>query len=516
MKKVIGIFMTVVLFLSCCINVNAVGKNSDSSIIPADYRMDVESNLYGPEDYVINGDCLYILDTCNNVVSKSDDFGYRTIIELSRYDIVGTKIAVSDDTIWVLDNQMTLNAFNTKNDLIGKIKLTDYIHDEAICDLYSFDARLYISTPEGEFDYTYVFEELGKDNIKLIDKFDGRVGGDGRKYIVKRNNGLLFSYSYTVYVYEDGGEIKSEYYISSNNLIGGIVYLGSEDNLNSAYLEIIEYETINELVNVSRSIVKINSMGGIESTYSLPVSYKEIVKPTRWYQNKIYHFNTQKDKVMVCGLDDLIVTEKKQFVSQRNENNIVDNREDQVMITRAGITRAQIMANAVSYHTSFTWTCTSANLAYLANWTKPHYVTNAGTYQMMPYCWGGFNSISEFTTGLANGGRVGNINTVVVSNTFGLDCSGYVSRCWNTSQKYGTWTISSVSYSINLSDIKQGDALNNPGSHIMLFDSYDSSGDFILYECTQLNNYDRVAHTIRSSGSVTSSYTPIRYNNVTD
>ena len=108
MKKIIGIFMTVVLFLSCCINVNAVEKNSDSSIIPADYRMDVEANLYGPEDYVINGGCLYILDTCNNVVSKSDDFGYRTIIELSRYDIVGTKIAVSDDTIWVLDNQIPI------------------------------------------------------------------------------------------------------------------------------------------------------------------------------------------------------------------------------------------------------------------------------------------------------------------------------------------------------------------------------------------------------------------------
>ncbi|MDD3137733.1 MAG: hypothetical protein PHX08_02015 [Lachnospiraceae bacterium] len=134
----------------------------------------------------------------------------------------------------------------------------------------------------------------------------------------------------------------------------------------------------------------------------------------------------------------------------------------------------------------------------------------------MPYCWGGFSSISQYNTGMTNGGRVGNINTSTsgyVSNTYGLDCSGYVSRCWGLSTKYGTSTIMNVATAISAANLLEGDALNKSESHIVLFEDYDAYGNYVLYESTTLNSYDRVSHTIRSVSSL-ATYTPIRHNNV--
>lgn len=117
---------------------------------------------------------------------------------------------------------------------------------------------------------------------------------------------------------------------------------------------------------------------------------------------------------------------------------------------------------------------------------------------------------------MSTGGRVGNINTSTsghVANTYGLDCSGYVSRCWGLTTHHGTGQFANISTAIDISNILEGDALNNHPSHIVLFEEFDSSGNFILYESTKLNSYDRVSHTIRSASSM-SNYTPIRYNNV--
>lgn len=178
------------------------------------------------------------------------------------------------------------------------------------------------------------------------------------------------------------------------------------------------------------------------------------------------------------------------------------------------------MTDAKAYHSSFTWSCAAKNLAALSNWKCPRYVSGAGTYSFMPYCWGGFSTTAQFKTGLSNGGRVGNINTstgAYVSNTYGLDCSGYVSRCWRQSTKYGTGTIGNICSKINYSQLKSADALNKSGSHIVLYEYADGSGNYVLYEATTLNKYDRVSHTTRPISELSSSgYVALRYNGITD
>lgn len=67
---------------------------------------------------------------------------------------------------------------------------------------------------------------------------------------------------------------------------------------------------------------------------------------------------------------------------------------------------------------------------------------------------------------------------------------------------------------ISYSSLQPGDALNHPEEHVMLFEKRDSNGDYVLYEATKKNGYDRVSHTIRSKSEVESQYKAIRYNGI--
>jgi len=134
----------------------------------------------------------------------------------------------------------------------------------------------------------------------------------------------------------------------------------------------------------------------------------------------------------------------------------------------------------------------------------------------MPYCWGGRDTLTSFVNGLAAGGRAGNINCPSsgwVGNTFGVDCSGYVGNCWGLTTKYSTNTLLDVSTAISASSLQQGDALDYAGSHVVLFNCLDGAGNYNLYEATCLNDYDKVANTLRPISSM-GAYQPIRFNGI--
>lgn len=183
------------------------------------------------------------------------------------------------------------------------------------------------------------------------------------------------------------------------------------------------------------------------------------------------------------------------------------------------ITRAQIMAIARSY-VNLQWNATSANITQGIQQMPdgslvrtPAWVT-VGPKQKVPYKWGGFTSLSTFISGVPAGKKCGDDYTESVSWTdlycIGVDCSGFVSRCWDTSQKYGTttlWQIASVLPSFL--QLKRGDCLNLPGSHVRLCAQDNPSGPILTVEASA---YDwRTSYRAYSLTDL-SSYTPMRFN----
>ena len=111
----------------------------------------------------------------------------------------------------------------------------------------------------------------------------------------------------------------------------------------------------------------------------------------------------------------------------------------------------------------------------------------------VPYQWGGFSSISGF--GLINPidfeGQYTGTNSfegkihyagdvfcdtgVISKRACGVDCSGFVSRCWNLSSKQSTRTLNSSEFSlpITIDNLQMGDILLRENHHVMLFKEFE-------------------------------------------
>jgi hypothetical protein len=114
-------------------------------------------------------------------------------------------------------------------------------------------------------------------------------------------------------------------------------------------------------------------------------------------------------------------------------------------------------------------------------WWKPD-----GTKIGLPYKWGGFSSIEEFDLGLASGKYAGDSWTdarekmpdggPASDKAVGVDCSGFVSRCWKLPEQYNTRQLPELSDSLpDISSLKRGDLIDKPGVHCLLFKEFTNS-----------------------------------------
>jgi hypothetical protein len=124
---------------------------------------------------------------------------------------------------------------------------------------------------------------------------------------------------------------------------------------------------------------------------------------------------------------------------------------------------------------------------------KPRYLGSAGTYSSVSYDWNGFDTVSGFNGYMyPNTYQAGDINTTSEGCSRGVDCSGFVSRTWQLTSKYGTCTLEDISTQLpSKNDMLRGDIYNKCGTHTVLFSSFGSDGMY-GYESTTYNSYDRV------------------------
>jgi hypothetical protein len=143
----------------------------------------------------------------------------------------------------------------------------------------------------------------------------------------------------------------------------------------------------------------------------------------------------------------------------------------------------------------------------------------------IPYRWGGyFRNLSSYDTRLDQGYLAGDVCTCrksslgycIVRQSRGLDCSGAVSSAW-LAPYHGTSRMKEITDRISWNDLKEADALNKAGSHIMLFVEYVGFG----------GSHARIVHSSIGCGGVcekiypvkklkAEGYKPIRYNAIQD
>ena len=135
-----------------------------------------------------------------------------------------------------------------------------------------------------------------------------------------------------------------------------------------------------------------------------------------------------------------------------------------------------------------------------------------GSNARVAYKWGGFNTLAQYDSGLASGKYAADINTSGVSSyAVGVDCSGFVSRCWQMSYHSSTSDMPNITTQYaNWDLLKPGDAIHKIG-HVRLFVNRNSNGTFRVVEASA-RGWDVSYWTYTASDL--SPYTPRYYNNM--
>ncbi len=136
------------------------------------------------------------------------------------------------------------------------------------------------------------------------------------------------------------------------------------------------------------------------------------------------------------------------------------------------------------------------------------------------YKYAGHIEVSTYHNAVQHNYTVGDLNTktdkVVDGCSFGVDCSGFVSKAWQCGHRT-TSSLHTVSHTLNsLYELKPGDAVNKPGSHVRLIAANHWHNGFDIVESTVGKEWMRVIARPMSWGDAGAGtgYKPVRYNNV--
>jgi hypothetical protein len=144
----------------------------------------------------------------------------------------------------------------------------------------------------------------------------------------------------------------------------------------------------------------------------------------------------------------------------------------------------------------------------------------------MPYQWGGFDTPDSFLRKLAEGRKAGDIGDATKrklgdagtsAESCGIDCSGFVSRCWYLPRPYSTRELPSICVRLETWDeLKPGDILLNH-QHVLLFAGWLDDGKTIAaYEAGPIPVWRVNASGIPKSKLLREGYAPWRYAKMTD
>jgi hypothetical protein len=138
----------------------------------------------------------------------------------------------------------------------------------------------------------------------------------------------------------------------------------------------------------------------------------------------------------------------------------------------------------------------------------------------VPYCWGCHGSLPHFAAAINAGRLAGNVCTRndPRPGVEGVDCSAFVSACWGLATHFTTMAIPSIAGELNSGwDLLPGDALNKPGSHVMLFVRFTPDRRVEVIESSTGGCNGKVCRNIYPLGSLLArGYRPVRFRGLTN
>ncbi|MDP4116794.1 MAG: hypothetical protein Q8903_11705, partial [Bacteroidota bacterium] len=273
--------------------------------------------------------------------------------------------------------------------------------------------------------------------------------------------------------------------------------IGIDKNSNS-YILIETYITEVPL-KVKREVYTVSSESRVLSVLEIPsIKYIYTVRDFQIDSDgNLYQLLSEKDKISVIKWSGLSTNTKgvikypAEYNYEFHYNNLEPVKEPVYQIStgeKIAVGRATALHIGETYVLN-KYSCKLNNLA-------PSDVTGpdgdvvrtpswliVGVNSKVPYKWGGFNTIAQYNSGISAGKYAGDINTAGVSSyAVGVDCSGFVSRCWQLSSHYSTSAMPDITTLYTGWDqMKPGDAVLKSG-HVRMYVDLASNGTLRVVE----------------------------------
>jgi hypothetical protein len=142
------------------------------------------------------------------------------------------------------------------------------------------------------------------------------------------------------------------------------------------------------------------------------------------------------------------------------------------------------------------------------------------------YKWGGLDTPESFDAGIRAGRAAGDVYTAkkrrldtagVSEAAVGIDCSGFICRCWNLKKRYSTYSLAQVCQKLpSVAALQPADIMNQSSGHVLLFVKFldDEKKRAMFYESAP---FSKTLASIRDVSELRrDGYIPMRYRHISE
>ena len=279
----------------------------------------------------------------------------------------------------------------------------------------------------------------------------------------------------------------------------------------------------------SAFVARFSARGELEGVFDLPLA--ESVGLSRRFvavspEGEVYFLRTRKTGVDVLGVGFRKIASSAAIISSpagRIAAQRRNNRWDLVSAIRP-LTRKRVVDTAFAFE-GVRWQLTES--AYgkdpdqactgFRRVRRPGYLAGkvGQSVRGIPYCWGCHGSFETVLRKLERGVLAGNVCTRNEPRTdvVGVDCSAFVSATWGLASHFTTIAIPAITKPLSDPwDLLPGDALNKPGSHVMLFLRFTPDRKIEVMEASPRGCNGRVCRNVYPLAAVLArGYTAVRF-----
>ncbi|MBN8702275.1 MAG: T9SS type A sorting domain-containing protein [Bacteroidetes bacterium] len=315
-----------------------------------------------------------------------------------------------------------------------------------------------------------------------------------------------------------------------------------------AHKAFIEIETTSDVseFDVKKYLLVVDLVNHTTVLSSIPLIKNTYLKnPVSVFNANVYYALSAQDAVYISKVNVLNELQLPQFeYSYLHFNNLVPTTIEveevgaSKMQGASCVTRTQTESNALNY-LNMKWIPSSTNVKNSCTYNgsgeyyrTPNWVVANTTLTSIPYKWGGFTHWLNWKNYIALGRKAGNhftgINGICSGSPdasssdgliIGLDCSGFVSRCWELSYKQSTSGLPSIAASLGAAStttgfgsLRKGDIVNDAGSHVRMAIDDTPSGAGLFIEAANGTASKVFQKTYSPSDLV--GYTSRRFNDI--